>query len=255
MQLSLFEQTYKKKLTRRLTLFLFGLALLYAVVCTPLYLVISSDILMAETILPLLLDIIMTVFNYFFYWIAFAYIAFMILRYGIGASKSAMAIYTGASAFFYVANLICGYFVIGFPLWEDFTYDELPYLIWNIVLNLGLMAATVLIAHFLGERLRNRKQRLTDELPIERLTEFQNGIGLMALLVACVPAAAQMVSRIIYDFSMGAPRGPIDLLWMIVYYCSDALFAVLGYLVTVWIWNQISVREVEVGSEFGNSIL
>ena len=250
MELSLFEQSQKKKLTCRAAVLLFGIALFYAAVCTPLYLMMSSDILWAETPLPMLLDVIMTLANYSFYWIAFAYAGYMIYRLNLTSAIPMLAVYVGASVFQYAANLLSGYFVIGFPTWEDFASDELPYLIINTFLNFVLMAVAVGLAWWLEKKQGKRDQRLTEELPLCRLFSFQKGIQRAAWIIACIPAAAQFLSRVRYDIAYGAPRGWLDLIWMIVYYCSDILNVLIGYLVIVWVWNQISVKETEAKMAF-----
>ncbi len=253
MELSLFEQTQKKKLTFRAAVLLFGIALFYAAVCTPLYLVMSSDILWAQTPLPMLLDVIMTLANYCFYWIAFAYAVYVIYRFDLGSAIPMLAVYAGASVFQYSANLLSGYFVIGFPSWEDFASDELPYLILNAFLNLVLMAIAVGLAFLLEKKQCAGEKRLTEALPLCKLFSFQKGIWRAAWVIACVPAAAQLLSRVRYDLSYGAPRGWLDLIWMIVYYCSDVLNVLIGYLVIVWVWNQISVKETEAKTSFDSA--
>lgn len=249
----MFEQTQKKKLTARAAILLFGIALFYAAVCTPLYLVMSSDILWAETPLPMLLDVIMTLANYSFYWIAFAYAVYMIYRFGLTSAIPMLAVYAGASVFQYSANLLSGYFVIGFPSADDFASDELPYMILNIFLNLVLMAVAVGLAWWLEKKQGTKEQKLTEELPLCRLFSFQKGIQRAAWIIACIPAAAQFLSRVRYDIAYGAPRGWLDLIWMIVYYCSDVLNVLIGYLVIVWVWNQIAGKEAEAKNAFDSA--
>lgn len=253
MELSLFEQAQKRKLTSRLAILLFGIALFYAAVCTPLYLILSSDVLWAGTPLPMLLDVVTTLANYAFYWIAFAYAAYIIYRLGIGAAVPMLGVCVGASVFRYSANLVAGFCVIGFPSWEDFASDYLPYFLVDIALELVMMAVAVGLAVFLGRKWSDSKGRLTDGVPFAKLFTFDRGMPRIAWLIACVPAAAQMLSRIRYDLSYGAPRGLLDLLWMVVYYCSDVLNVLLGYLVIVWIWNQIATRETEAKHEYDSA--
>ena len=256
MELSLFEQTQTKKLTRRTAILLFAITLFYAAVCTPLYLVMSSDVLWAQTPLPMLLDVIMTLANYCFYWVAFAHVAYTVYRFGFSAARPQLAVYAGASVFQYAANLLAGYLVIGFPLWEDFASDELPYLILNIFLNLLLMAIAVGLAYLLEKKQGDGKGRMTDGLPLVKLFSMQKGIGRAAWVLACVPAAAQLLSRVRYDISYGAPRSLLDLVWMVVFYCSDVLSVLIGYLVIVLVWNQISFKETEAKKDFeGSSVI
>ncbi len=252
MEVSLFEQTQKKKLTRNAALLLFGIALFYAAVCTPLYQILVSDVLWSETPLPLLLDLVMTLANYAFYWIAFAYTAYLICRFGLREAVPMIAVYAGTTVFLYSANLLAGY-LIGFSAWEDFVGDELPYLLLNIFFNLVLMSLAVLFAALYERKQNAEKTKLTDVLPFSSLFSFEKGMPRLSWLIACVPAAAQLLSRIRYDISYGAPRGWLDLLWMVVYYCSDLLSVLLGYLATVWIWNHIALKESEAKSEFDSS--
>lgn len=250
MDLSCFEQTQKRKLTLRLSILLFGIAFFYASVCTPLYLILSSNVLLAGTPLPMLLDVVTTLANYLFYWISFAYAAYMICRFGLRTAASAIAVYAGATVFLYSANLLTGYAVIGFPAWEDFASDELPYLFLNIFLNLLLMAVAVLLATLCERRHRDGRGRMTDVLPFRSLFSICHGMPRLSWAISCIPAAAQILSRLRYDISIGAPRGWLDLLWIVVYYCSDVLSILLGYLAVVWIWNHIALKEADAKVDF-----
>ena len=118
------------------------------------------------------------------------------------------------------------------------------------------MAIAVGLALLVEKKQGDGKRRLTEGLPLFKLFAFQRGIQCAAWVIACVPATAQLLSRVRYDISYGAPRGLLDLIWMVVFYCSDVLSVLIGYLVIVWVWNQISVKETEAKKDFeGTSVI
>jgi predicted membrane protein len=49
---------------------------------------------------------------------------------------------------------------------------------------------------------------------------------------------------VFYDFHLGAPTGFSDLLWMILYYLSDVVGALIGYLVMVLLLNRFFLQEL-----------
>ena len=232
----MFDQGREKKRTLSLAAFLFGIALFYAVVCTPLSLLVSSDILLADTVLPLLMDVLMLLCNYLFYWIA---------------CRPILAVYAGAVFFRYFANMTAGFFVIGFPTGNEFLKLHLPYLLIDIVLDLLLIT----LVAFLVCKFKKKQKDFTPEkvFPITRLFDWDSAFLRSTLLVAAIPAAVQLISRVIYDISYGAPTSTVDLLWMIIYYVSDIANVLIGYLVIVLILNRLHLSEEKARLEYDST--
>ncbi|MBO5295090.1 MAG: hypothetical protein J6B71_07615 [Clostridia bacterium] len=119
-ELSLFEGYRRKKLTVRLAICLFAIALFYAAVCTPIARFVASDVLLANTVLPSVIDIVILFFNYSFYWISFGFLVYAIHRLGAKSCAPLFAVYGGAVVFRYLANQMADFCVFGFPSINDF---------------------------------------------------------------------------------------------------------------------------------------
>ena len=248
MEQSLFEEGRAKKRTLLLAVCLFGISLFYAVVCTPISLLVSSDILLSDTALPLLLDVLMLLCNYLFYWIAFSVTLYGIYRTGLGACKGVFAVYACAVLFRYSANMTAGFFVIGFPTSDVFFRKHFPYLLIDIVLDLVLIA---LVAFVVCKIQKKQKDFAMEKaFPIVKLFDRKSMFLHSVICVAAIPAAVQLISRVIYDISYGAPTSIIDLLWMIVSYASDVANLFIGYLVIVLLLNRLHLREAKAQLDY-----
>ncbi len=253
----LYKEILKKLQIRRAMSWLCGLVLFYAIVCTPVYLWISSDILIADSVLPLLWDTLMSVCNYMFYWIALAILLYALIRWRIAESKPLFISFAVLSAVRYFANYVAARFVLGFQSVNDFFTDDLMYILLDIVFDLALMAVAVLLMYTVlknklsyGASEGERAAFLSEHLPIDSMLDLKNPIATSALCAALVPAAFKLLSRLIYDFSYGAPMGLVDLLWMISSYVLDLLAVLVGYVLLILFVSRAYQHELKTKSEF-----
>ncbi len=256
MTLTPIERRAHGKCTRRFAALIFALTLFYAVVCTPLYLYFSSDILFDGTVIPLLWDVLMGACNYLFYWGSFAFLLFLGARYSLGRCKAFFAVYAGAVLFRYSANLLAGYLVLGFPTLSAFISSDLPELLFCIGMDLVLMAFAVLAFHLIVDKTPLKiategdltQTEVTEESRVrlwcdsQKLYDKSNALHQTAVWMGLIPAAIQLLNRIRYDIFYGAPTDALDLMWMIVYYVGDVLCALIGYLVILLLLNSLLAR-------------
>lgn len=248
MELDLFEICRRKKLNNLFFLSLLSVVVFFAGVCTPVYLWAASDILVKETVFPLIWDLLMTVVNYLFYWIAYALVLYSVFRFGLSNSKAMLGGYVGIIVVRYPINLVANFFMNGFPTWNDFRYDELPYLFINIALDLVQMAVFVAIIQGIysaqpRKRFDQKNTVLLTNMPIVKLFQFFNPAQVAALCGGIVPASMQLLARIFYDISFGTPVGITDFLWMTVSYLSDIFYVLIGYCIIVLFLNQLFFAE------------
>ena len=234
-----------------------GIVLFYAIVCTPVYLWVSSDVLLADSVFPLIWDTLMSVCNYLFYWIALSSILYALIRYGIGECKPFFLSIGILSVLRYFTNHIAGCFVTGFQSINDFFSYYLPYILFDVAFDLVLMTIVIVLMHVtfkehlsIGAKEEERTSFLSARLPLENLFDWKNPIGKAALFAAWVPAAFKILSRLIYDFSYGAPTGLSDLLWMITFYVFDVLSVLIGYVVLIWLVHRSYMNDLKAKSEF-----
>lgn len=249
----MFESTQQHKLKLQLALWLFGIAVFYAAVCTPMTLTVTSDVLLSETVLPLLSDVLSLFCNYLFYWVAFAILLYAVCHYGLRACKPLLAIYGGAVLFRYIANQIAAYLVLGFPSVNDFFAGDFWYLLLNIALDLAMLAGVCFLIVRMHRRMDSAEAPILSHLPMSRLFDRENPVFCIAIAVAAIPAGVQLVTRVIYDIFYGLPTGLLDLLWMIVYYLSDFANVLIGYLVIALFLNRLFFYEEKARLEFDSS--
>lgn len=248
MELTLFEHCQRRRMTRRLAVYLFITAGFYAAVCTPVYLIAVSDVLIQDTAFPMVWDCLMMLVNYGFYWISFSFVAYAALRFRISKCMPLLSLYAGMVVFRYGANIIAGFLVNGFPTVNSFLSDTFPYFLIDIILDWVQMAVVVFILYWIDKnsphrRAEQRGALLLSNMPIVGLLNFQNPVMRAALWSGIVPAAVQLLSRVRYDIAVGAPVNAVDLLWMIVYYLSDILMALVGYFLMVLLLNRLFLKE------------
>ncbi len=259
MEQNLVLQALKKKMTAHLAVILGIIAFFYAVVCTPVYLVLASNVLYTDTLWTFLWDVLMTVCNYLFYWIAFAYLMYGFLRFGLRGEKSLIFVYSGVAVLRYFANHLASCIVNGFQSVRAFFADYFFYIVLDIGLDL-LMVAVALggCVQLLRASLpsyANDAQRadfIKISFPIASPFAWKEKAIKPILWVAAVPSAVQLISRLIYDFSYGAPTKLVDLLLMLAYYLSDILFVWIGALVISLLLNKIYLLELKLQCEWDN---
>ncbi len=218
------------------------LALTYSFVCTPLNLVVTSNILMMETVIPLMLDLIMTVMNFLFYWVSFAYLIRGIFRYGIGGSKLFFVAYGALSFIRYLLSMLASFVVLGFPGATEFFALYFVDLIFYIFMD-GVQIA---IAAGISHGLKSKRGGWELHMPAESLWNLQNPILLSALFACCVPAVISLLARLFYDINYGFPTSGSELLLMILYYLSDVVSVLVGYFVVLYLLNRFSIKEESI---------
>ena len=256
MELSLYEQCRKKRLLMRFSIWIFSAALLYSAVCMPIFIWAQSDIILSEGIFLTIWQMVSTVVNCIYYWIAFAYMLYFVSRFTVANCKSFFAIFIASSFALYAVSLLSSGLLVGF---EDFTLND----VWDILMYVAFdaiqMAIVTLIAWallrhlqarsvraYLFELTKNPKATLTmpQWLPFDRLFDRKNELMRASLFAAIIPAAGRLLSRLYYDiFFFGAPVGVADTVWMIFYYLADIALFVIGYLFIVLWLNRLDLCE------------
>lgn len=257
----LYEQGRKKRITREFAILIFAVCAFYALILTPLYSWTSSDVLIANTGLPVVIEALLDICNFAFYWIAFGYLLLLSARFSLRVCTRFAVIYSLATLFRYCAALLAGYLLNGFPTFADFASDALPYFVADILLDLSFLGIASLLVYFLFEipNLERRKSAgelrspLSAYLPFAGLWDLKNRLLRVALIVVAIPSVVQIIYRIIYDVTFyGAPRNLPDLLWMITYYLMDLISIVIGFLVIVLFLNRAYFREEKALMEYEN---
>lgn len=256
MTLTFYEKCRKIRLLKQFTILILAISAFYAAVCTPVLIWAQSDILIADSVFLTVWDVVMTMVNYAFYWVSFAYILYAISKFTLGNCKSFLGFYFVASLFRYAANLLAACVMDGFSMlyWSD---------LFNILLYVGLDAVQMgVVVLLVWLCVKNRQERamlahrralaedpnaplkMPQWLPFTSLFDLKkNELVRAAFLTSTVPAVIHIASRIRYDIFIGAPASVADTVWMIVYYLSDVAAWLIGYLLIVFLLNQLHAFE------------
>ena len=246
MEASLWNSIRRKKTWIGYGIWTLVLTVFYAAVCTPINLWLTSDILILQTVIPLLWDVLLNLVNFLFYWISFAYLLFLFVTWGTKGQKPFFILYGGVVVFRYCANLLASFCVVGFPKWGAFWSDFFPYLLIDIGMDLlQMLIAALVVARFLQNRDAKK-----DTLPFQGLWDRSNRLQGTAGWLALIPSALMLISRVIYDISLGGAAGLGDLLWMITYYASDIVSIFVGYFVILLLVNRFYLREETAKADF-----
>lgn len=255
MELSLFESCRKKKLLVQFGIWLSAISVFYAAVFTPLFHVVSSNVLLINTVYPLLLDFGMQFLNYLFYWCSFAYVVYAFFRFGWEKGYAFLVIYAIVVLLRYPIDLIAGFCMTGIPTADTFLFNYLPYLLIDIGMDLLLMLGLVLVLRTIRNKqpyvVRSKRGKvLRSNLPFSRMFDLKNPVQRAAFWAALIPACVQLLSRVLFDLAWGAPAGLTDLLWMITYYALDVVYALIGFFVIVLWLNRFYFNEEKARMEY-----
>lgn len=248
MKATIYNELAKRAHLRRAIIVLCSVALFYAAVCTPVYLWASNDILIKSSAFSLVWDTVMSACNYLFYWIALAMLIYALHRFDLADCRSFFLAFAAISIVRYFANHIAGSIVMGFQSVNSFFEDYLPYILIDVLLDWIIMGIAVgIVWGILKKQLYpqngDRFSLLSTQLPLERLFDLHGTLGRSTLLVAIVPSAFHMLSRVIYDLAHGAPTGLADLLWIITGYMIDVLSVLIGYIAMLFLLNKFYLWE------------
>lgn len=267
MELTLYEKCRKKRLNLQYAIVIFSIALFYAAVITPLFIQGKTNIMLINSVFPVVWDVIKTAVEYLFYWVSFAYVLYFVSRFSIQNCKGILATYFGASVFLYSANLLSS--LITLNDFSAFRLNDLKDVMMYVAFDSLHMAAVVLIAFAFLTPLQKRAiyaQRLTRKkdpnaalklpqwLPFRSFFDLKNELMRTALCASAISAGIHICSRIIYDMFFGKPLGTADLLWMISAYVAEILAFVAGYLIIIFLLNQLYLKEELKKDSFHSSI-
>ncbi len=253
MVLSTYESIHYKAFCKRLTVTLAAIIGCYACICTPIYLWTTSNILVQQTVFPIIWDYVMMAVNYLFFWVGFSAVIYATFSYGLVTLKQLLPLYGLAALVRYFANLLASYFVMGFPTAEDFFTLTLWFTLLDVLLDCVLMGVVVLIVYMLLKKRVHAPDacyHLKDYLPYQSTFALSNPLCRAAFLASLLPSAIRLLSRVRYDLYIGSAQSRVDLIWQIVSYASDVLLAPIGYLVMLLLINRMYLLHEEAHARY-----
>ena len=218
---------------------LLAVAVFFCAVCTPISVWADSDIQISESIFPTVWDLFQLLLLYLFYWVAVASLIVLLVRQGIVRSLRLLFFYLPASLIRSVGGTIVGEWASGEGFDGDQFFENVGFACLDCLLDLLLLflAGTVVsLLLLLKSTAKSREEWLPPSAWFRGATRL-NGAVLLAVII---PSALQLLGRIRYDISFGAPQNTTDLLQMIFFYLSDLFSVLLGYLFVIWFLRRVT---------------
>ncbi len=238
-QITTFDMERKKKVERYGSLLLLVISCFFVFVCTPIYVLSSSNILISETIFPVLWDFVQDAAHYLYYWVAFSFLVYLFARYSARATGILTLVYIGCSFLKYFLSLLLVNLINSD--WSSMNY-HFYYVMVDFFGDLMLLGLAFLLCYLLFQRKRTEKNI---NFNFSGMFGISNLVLKCALSVSLILMVSRLGSRIIFDIDNGAPRGTADLLGMILYYLGDLASGLIGYLLMFLIISQIHLKDEE----------
>ncbi len=245
----------RKRLSRTLIISAAILFSLISFVLSPLYTYTCSDVLYAVTALPEIIEIVIDITEVVAYAVCFATIIYSIFKFSLGSSVKLMVTYCAAVFLKYTANLIISFIWDGAVSTPDFVYVFVYFALDAVILLTIVAFSSSFIRKYHEKRTVTKKSNNTlgkatpsiqEELfDGKKIFILSNPLHRSALAAGIVLSAIKIVTRILFDISLGAPTSVSDTLWMITYYVSDILIAIIVYAISVYMFTHFNAKEQE----------
>ena len=243
----------KKRLMRTLvavTVLLFSLS---CFILAPLYTYMCADILFAATAMPDIIKLLIDIIDVISYALCFSTIIYSIFKFSLVGSVRIIIIYCVAVFLKYAANLGITLIFDGKVSAETVVY-VLAYFALDSIILLAIALITASTFKKYNERRAITKKAnnaigkatlsVEDELfGGNRLFVLSNPLHRSALFTGIILSAIKIVSRILFDIAYGAPKTLSDALWMIAYYISDILIAIIVYAISLYMFTHFNEIE------------
>lgn len=257
MQALLFDQILSKRLKKRFFIFAILCVAVISVLYTPVYLLLSSNVMWRNSIVLLLwTEIFGPLMNYTFYWGSFAFLIYAYLRFSQKGIKPFLIIYGVAVVSRYLVTMLSTFAIMAFPGWDALWSRELPGVLFSIVMDGLQMLGVLLLSEFCAHRPllqknphiceHNRADLMPQIFPVTRLLAIRNPLQKLCAFAALIPAGLQFLSRIYYDvFFYGLPTDLAEWLLLVTYYIGDLAALVIGYLVLLYVLQMLFASETK----------
>ncbi len=262
MQNLLFDQLCIKRARKHFLTFAIVCVALLSLIYTPIYLLLSSNVLWRNSVLLFLLtELVEPLIDFSFYWGSFAFLIYIYLRFGKKQIKHFIIIYASASSARYVLASFVGYLMMSFPNWKTLLGEEIPSTLFSIAMDALQLLGVLLLAEFACRRpmLANKtysknaggEELLADCFPIEGLFNLKQPIAKLCFFSALIPTGLKLLSRLYYDiFFWGLPTDATEWLLMATYYIGDIATLFIGYIVLLYLLQSFYAKEVQRKIEF-----
>lgn len=237
----LFDELCIKHEKKRFLIFAIACVGFLSFIYTPIYLLLSSNVLWRNSIfLFLWTEVIATLADFAFYWGSFAFLIYIYLRFGKSEIKPFAVISAIAIVARYLLTTIVDFALMSFPGWDVLFGEELPSMLFTVLMDALQMLGVLLLAEFCCRRplmQKGRGEGIMQELfPLEGLFNLKNPLSKLCFFSALIPSGVKLLSRLYYDiFFWGLPQDAEEWILVITYYIGDIATLLIGYFVLLYL--------------------
>ncbi len=233
-----------------------GLFVLLSFGLTIAYLSCDNNIILYQSILPEILNVLRNLTEVFAWAIALSLLAYAIF------------FRTAKSTVLRLSLLLCGLLLLRrvfdisvvLIVYQSISlyYDIFFNIIYFIIDLLILLISSVLISstskkYYRQRSAQNKAKTLfgneikteistEDFYPFQKIFDKKNPLQVCLLKISVFFSLSKILSRLLFDLGAGAPNDWKDFLWMVVYYLSDLIFGAVFYIFCILIFHVIFAK-------------
>ena len=250
----LFDDLSLKHSKKQFLIFAIACIALVSVIYTPIYLLLSSNVLWRGSIvLFLLTELVEPFIDFSFYWGSFAFLIYIYLRFERKNIRDFAIIYIAAAAIRYLLTMFVGFLVMSFPDAEAFWGEEIPSALFSIGMDALQGAIVLVLAEFCCRRVlmsvknyANGEEMISDCFPMAGFFNFGHPITKLCFFSALIPSGLKLLSRLYYDiFFWGLPTDAAEWILLATYYIADIASFVIGWLVLQYLLQLLYTFETK----------
>lgn len=253
------ENKEKKRLWRTLITVVAIFVFIYSFILAPLYTYTISDVLFDSTPVPDIIRLLLDVTDVLSYSISFSIIIYSIFKFSFRHSFKLLTIYSGAIFIKYLANFLITSFVNRF-----FDVSDILYIVLYFIFDIIMLSSICIFSYVFIRRFNERKKiieksnrtlgqpqtdMVQDIFSSKKIFVRENPLHCSALATAIILSLAKLISRIYSDIYFGIPSSVAGICWMIAYYLSDILIAIISYAVSLFIFNYLNSKDLKTKKE------
>ena len=250
----LFDDLSLKHSKKQFLIFAIACIALVSVIYTPIYLLLSSNVLWRGSIvLFLLTELVEPFIDFSFYWGSFAFLIYIYLRFERKNIRDFAIIYIAAAAIRYLLTMFVGFLVMSFPDAEAFWSEEIPSALFSIGMDALQGAVVLVLSEFCCRRVlmsvknyANGEEMIADCFPMAGFFNFGHPITKLCFFSALIPSGLKLLSRLYYDiFFWGLPTDAAEWILLATYYIADIASFVIGWLVLQYLLQLLYTFETK----------
>ena len=236
--------------------FCFLPVILNCVLISPLYMKLNADVLFSDSAIIHILDYSMDFLDIVAFSVSYSLIIFSVLLLSRKTARFIVLLYTLAFALQIPLKIIMNIPLNGsLGSVEEIIIDIIYLSIYFILFMLQLLAVYLFAATDTNKYLRymefskkkaSKKNLPSPEeysvMPLKRFFHKINPLQRSALKMSLLIFFIRLISRVINDISYGAPQSMGEVLIMVVYYLSDALYGIVAYIVALLVFSFVYDR-------------